>query len=76
MTEQQKHLETLLMQREELVTEANKLNNALNVNKEKFLKIQGVLEYLSQLGVKLPDPNEESLLKNPLKKLKKLKLYN
>lgn len=70
MTEQQKHLETLLMQREELINEANKLNSDLNVNREKFLKIQGVLEYLSQLGVKLPDPNEEKSPEEPVQEVK------
>ena len=52
MTEQQQHLKQLLEQR-------TQLENQINLNKELFLKIQGVIEYLFQIGVTLP-PTEEN----------------
>lgn len=60
MTEQQQHLKQLLTQREQLITESNKLNNSLNINKETFLKVQGVIEYLTQTGVELPEDEKSS----------------
>ncbi len=49
MTEQQQHLVQLLQQRSEL-------ENALSQNRELFWKTQGVIEYLTQIGVTLPEP--------------------
>ena len=59
MNEQQNHLKTLLERRLELNNEINKLNNEIAAKKEMFLKVQGVIEYLSETGVTLPK-NEES----------------
>ena len=59
MTEQQNHLKTLLSRRLELSNEINKLNNEVAAKREMFLKVQGVIEYLSETGVTLPE-NEES----------------
>ena len=59
MTEQQQHLKQLLSQREELITESTRLNETLSIKRENILKIQGVIEYLTQTGVTLPE-NEES----------------
>jgi len=59
MTDQQQHLKSLLDQRNNLNNEVNNLNNALSAKKEMFLKVQGVIEYLSEIGVTLPE-NEES----------------
>ena len=59
MTEQQNHLQTLLSRRLELSNEINKLNNEVAAKREMFLKVQGVIEYLSETGVTLPE-NEES----------------
>ena len=54
MTEQQQHLKQLLEQR-------NQLESQINSNKELFLKVQGVIEYLFQIGVTLPDSEEKNL---------------
>ena len=48
MTEQQQHLANLLQQRASLET-------FINQNKELFLKVQGAIEYLQQIGVTLPE---------------------
>lgn len=52
MTEQQEHLKNLLNQR-------NSLEQQLNQNRELFWKVQGAIEYLAQIGVSLPEPEEE-----------------
>jgi len=51
MTEQQEHLSNLLQQR-------NNLESQLTQNKELFFKVQGAIEYLTQIGVTLPQPEE------------------
>ena len=52
MTEQQEHLKNLLNQR-------NSLDQQLNQNRELLWKVQGAIEYLVQVGVSLPEPEEE-----------------
>ena len=59
MTEQQQHLANLLEQRDTLNEELGKLQNAAAVRKELFLKVQGAIEYLQQMGVTLPEPEPE-----------------
>ena len=54
MTEQQKHLSQVIEQQKEVINEINNLNTQLNVKKELLYKLQGVIEYLEQVGVTLP----------------------
>ena len=49
MTEQQEHLKNLLEQR-------NNLEQQMNQNRELFWKVQGAIEYLTQIGVSLLQP--------------------
>lgn len=49
LTEQQKHLAQLVQQRAEL-------DDTLSKNRELFWKVQGAIEYLTQTGVSLPEP--------------------
>ena len=58
LTEQQGHLQSILNQQKELANEINSLNAQLTSKKELFQKTQGVVEYLSTIGVKLPEPEE------------------
>jgi len=52
MTEQQQHLIQLLQQRDEI--------SKRNANdRELILKLQGAIEYLTQIGVTLPEPPTE-----------------
>ena len=63
LTEQQGHLQSILNQQKELANEINQLNAQLTSKKELFNKTQGVVEYLSTIGVKLPEadaPAEET----------------
>ena len=58
MTDQQNHLKQVLEQRKTLVAEINELNSAVESKKSMALKLQGVLEYLQQLGIELPKEEE------------------
>jgi prefoldin subunit 5 len=59
MTEQQEHLSNLLKQRQQLGSELDNLNGQVNNKRELFLKVQGAIEYLQQIGVTLPEPELE-----------------
>ena len=39
-----------------LVNQANTLSNEIETKRNLLLKVQGAIEYLSELGVKLPEP--------------------
>ena len=39
-----------------LVSQANTLTNEIETKKNLLLKVQGAIEYLTELGVKLPEP--------------------
>ena len=56
MTEQQEHLANLLQQRQTLAQELESLQGQVTAKRELFLKVQGVIEYLTQIGVVLPEP--------------------
>ena len=58
LSEQQGHLKSILSQQQELANEINQLQGQINQKKELFQKTQGVVEYLSTIGVKLPEPEE------------------
>ena len=61
LTEQQTHLASLLKQREDIVNEINDLNSQVASKKELLLRTLGALEYLQQVGVKLPQPEEAQM---------------
>jgi len=58
MTEQQQHLQSALQQRESLAKEIQTLNNAVVEKREMIFKLQGIVEYLQQIGVTLPETEE------------------
>ena len=47
--DQQTHLQNL-------VNQANTLSNEIETKRNLLLKVQGAIEYLSEIGVKLPEP--------------------
>ena len=55
LTEQQGHLSSILAQQKDLANEINQLQAQITNKKELFNKTQGVVEYLTQVGVKLPE---------------------
>jgi len=60
MTDQQNHLSQVLQQQKQLVADINRLNSQLESKRELAIKLQGVIEYLTEIGVKLPEPESES----------------
>ena len=59
MTEQQQHLQSVIQQSQTLIGEINKLNDEVASKRAMLTKLQGVAEYLDQIGVKLPEEGEE-----------------
>ena len=59
MTDQQQHLQQVLEQQRTLVNEINELNSQVENKRSLAIKLQGVREYLEQLGVELPKEDEE-----------------
>lgn len=62
MTEQQEHLTTALNQQKTLASEIQELNNTLTLKREQFLKLQGVVDYLIQLGVRTEEQSQKNKL--------------
>ena len=60
LTEQQGHLSSVLQQQKELANEINQLQAQIKSKTELFNKTQGVVEYLSTIGVRLPEPEPET----------------
>ena len=65
LNEQQTHLASLLKQREEIVNEINELTAKAESKKELLLRTLGAVEYLQQVGVKLPEPEEAKMSDTP-----------
>ena len=57
-TEQQNHLKSVVEQSQGLVNEINQLEGAAKSKRETLLKLQGIIEYLQQTGVELPQEEE------------------
>lgn len=60
MTDQQQHLTKAIEQQKAIALDLEKLNSQTLIQKEMFLKLQGVIEYLTQLGVTIPEASENS----------------
>jgi len=60
MSEQQEHLTNLLKQRQDLLDEINGLQQQAAAKRELLLRASGAIEYLQQIGVKLPEPEAAS----------------
>lgn len=48
-------LKQIVENQKKLLNEIQELNNALNVRREQFLKLQGIVEYLISNGIKLEE---------------------
>ena len=57
-TEQQNHLKSVTEQAQGLVNEINQLEAQVKQKRDLFLKQQGIVEYLQQTGVTLPEEAE------------------
>jgi hypothetical protein len=61
LTEQQRHLASLLQQRETLIAEIEVVKNQGVEKRDLLLKVLGAIEYLGQIGVTLPQPPAEEV---------------
>jgi hypothetical protein len=55
MIDHEAHLKQIFESQKNLSTEIQELSNAINIKKEQFLKLQGVLEYLNANGIKFEE---------------------
>ena len=60
LTDQQKHLQSVLEQQQTLISEINTLEAQAKSKREMAIKLQGIAEYLNGIGVKLPGQEEEA----------------
>ena len=58
LTEQQKHLQSVIEQQQTLISEINTLEAQAKSKREMAVKLQGIAEYLNGIGVKLPTAEE------------------
>lgn len=55
MTEQQEHLSSATQQQKTLIAEMQTIEQTLNQKRELTLKLQGIIEYLTGIGVTLSE---------------------
>lgn len=60
MTEQREHLKNLLNQRNSIQKELDSLRMEMENKREVFLKVQGAIEYLTQIGVTLEEVEQST----------------
>lgn len=58
MTEQQQHLQSAIQQQNTLLNEIQNLQQQIDSKRQLAVKAQGIIEYLDQIGVKLPEAEE------------------
>ena len=58
MIDHETHLRQILDNQKKLSNEIQELSNVLNMKKEQFMKMQGIVEYLSANGI-TPEENEK-----------------
>jgi len=59
MIDHETHLKQIFENQKTLSTEIQELNNVLNVKREQFMKLQGIVEYLTSNGIKLEQPEQQ-----------------
>jgi len=58
MTDQQQHLQSAIQQQNTLLNEIQNLQQQIDSKRQLAVKAQGIIEYLDQIGVKLPEAEE------------------
>jgi Tfp pilus assembly protein PilN len=56
LTEQQAHLASLIDQKDKLAESLETLKTNASQTRDLYLKVLGAVEYLTQIGVSLPEP--------------------
>ena len=65
MTDARTHLKSAIEQRDNIINEISELNKQINSKRELGLKVQGIIEYLEQTGVKLPEETPAPVAEAP-----------
>ena len=65
LTDQQQHLQNDVSQQNQLIAEINELGAQADSKRQQAVKLQGIMEYLSELGVTLPEPETEAPAEAP-----------
>ena len=60
MTEQQQHLQSAIQQQNTLLNEIQNLQQQIDSKRQLAVKAQGIIEYLDQIGIKLPEAEEDA----------------
>ena len=58
MIDHESHLKQILNNQKTLSSEIQELNSVLTMKREQFMKMQGIVEYLTANGIK-PEENEK-----------------
>ncbi len=60
LTEQQQHLQNVITQQNQLIAEINEFTAQADAKRQQAVKLQGIMEYLNELGVTLPETESPS----------------
>tara|TARA_R100000008_G_scaffold62557_1_gene39818 strand:- start:263 stop:496 length:234 start_codon:yes stop_codon:yes gene_type:complete len=60
LTEQQQHLQNVINQQNQLIAEINEFTAQADAKRQQAVKLQGIMEYLNELGVTLPETESPS----------------
>lgn len=58
MIDHETHLKQVIRDQKTLANEINDLTNVLNLKKEQFFKLQGIVDYLHSNGIKLEESDQ------------------
>lgn len=61
MIDHEAHLKQIFENQKTLSNEIQEYNNVLSIKKEQFMKLQGIVEYLSANGIKLEEPEQAQI---------------
>lgn len=56
MIDHETHLKQIFESQRKLSNEISELNNVLNIKREQYTKMQGIVEYLTANGIKVEEP--------------------
>ena len=61
MIDHETHLKQIFESQRKLSNEISELSNVLNIKREQYTKMQGIVEYLTANGIKLEEPEQPEL---------------
>jgi hypothetical protein len=61
MIDHETHLKQIFESQRKLSNEISELTNVLNIKREQYTKMQGIVEYLTANGIKVEEPEQPEL---------------